>query len=149
MGISPLESKTNMILKRISDLVLSLLVILFLLSWLIPLLAFLIKITSRGPIFFIQKRSGKNGTPFECIKLRSMYVNNDAHSQQALENDARITSAGKILRKFSLDELPQFFNVIAGDMSVIGPRPHMLYHTETYSEINFRSIPHHLNYDRF
>jgi putative colanic acid biosynthesis UDP-glucose lipid carrier transferase len=135
MSISPLENKTNLIVKRTSDLVVSLLVIILLLSWLIPLLALLIKLTSRGPVFFVQPRSGKNGVPFGCVKLRSMYVNKDAHSQQALENDSRITGAGKILRKFSFDELPQFFNVINGDMSVIGPRPHMLYHTEAYSEI--------------
>jgi lipopolysaccharide/colanic/teichoic acid biosynthesis glycosyltransferase len=98
-------------------------------------LALFIKITSPGPVFFIQSRSGKNGVAFNCIKLRSMYVNNDAHSKQALENDSRITSAGRFIRKFSLDELPQFFNVIYGDMSIIGPRPHMLFHTEAYSEI--------------
>jgi putative colanic acid biosynthesis UDP-glucose lipid carrier transferase len=135
MAISPLENKINLTLKRSSDLVVSLLVIILLLSWLIPLLALLIKITSRGPVFFIQSRSGKNGVAFNCIKLRSMYINNDAHSKQALENDSRITSAGKFIRKFSLDELPQFFNVIYGDMSIIGPRPHMLFHTEAYSEI--------------
>lgn len=135
MAISPLENKINLILKRSSDLVVSLLVITLLLSWLIPLLALFIKITSRGPVFFIQSRSGKNGVAFNCIKLRSMYVNNDAHSKQASENDSRITSAGKFIRKFSLDELPQFFNVICGDMSIIGPRPHMLFHTEAYSEI--------------
>ena len=135
MAISPLENKINLTLKRSSDLVVSLLVIILLLSWLIPLLALFIKITSRGPLFFIQSRSGKNGVAFNCIKLRSMYVNNDAHSKQALENDSRITSAGKFIRKFSLDELPQFFNVIYGDMSIIGPRPHMLFHTEAYSEI--------------
>ena len=135
MAISPLENKINLTLKRSSDLVVSLLVIILLLSWLIPLLALFIKITSRGPVFFIQSRSGKNGVAFNCIKLRSMYVNNDAHSKQALENDSRITSAGRFIRKFSLDELPQFFNVIYGDMSIIGPRPHMLFHTEAYSEI--------------
>ncbi len=135
MVISPLENKINLMLKRSSDLAVSLLVILLLLSWLIPLLALFIKVTSRGPVFFIQSRSGKNGVAFNCIKLRSMYVNNDAHSKQALENDSRITSAGKFIRKFSLDELPQFFNVIYGDMSIIGPRPHMLFHTEAYSEI--------------
>jgi putative colanic acid biosynthesis UDP-glucose lipid carrier transferase len=135
MVISPLENKINAKLKRICDLVVSLLVIILLLSWLIPLLALFIKTTSRGPVFFIQSRSGKNGVAFNCIKLRSMYVNNDAHSKQASENDSRITSAGKFIRKFSLDELPQFFNVICGDMSIIGPRPHMLFHTEAYSEI--------------
>ena len=135
MAISPLENKINLTLKRSSDLVVSLLVIILLLSWLIPLLALFIKITSRGPVFFIQSRSGKNGVAFNCIKLRSMYINNDAHSKQALENDSRITSAGKFIRKFSLDELPQFFNVIYGDMSIIGPRPHMLFHTEAYSKI--------------
>jgi putative colanic acid biosynthesis UDP-glucose lipid carrier transferase len=133
--ISPLEHKIYLKLKRSCDLVVSLLVIILLLSWLIPLLALFIKITSRGPVFFIQSRSGKNGVAFNCIKLRSMYVNNDAHSKQASENDSRITSAGKFIRKFSLDELPQFFNVICGDMSIIGPRPHMLFHTEAYSEI--------------
>jgi len=135
MVISPLQNKINLKLKRSSDLVVSLLVIILLLSWLIPLLALFIKITSRGPVFFIQSRSGKNGVAFNCIKLRSMHVNNDAHSKQASENDSRITSAGKFIRKFSLDELPQFFNVICGDMSIIGPRPHMLFHTEAYSEI--------------
>ncbi len=135
MVISPLEHKIYLKLKRSCDLVVSLLVIILLLSWLIPLLALFIKITSRGPVFFIQSRSGKNGVAFNCIKLRSMYVNNDAHSKQASENDSRITSAGKFIRKFSLDELPQFFNVICGDMSIIGPRPHMLFHTEAYSEI--------------
>ena len=135
MAISPLEHKIYLMLKRSCDLVVSLLVILLLLSWLIPLLALFIKITSRGPVFFIQSRSGKNGVAFNCIKLRSMYVNNDAHSKQVSENDSRITSAGKFIRKFSLDELPQFFNVICGDMSIIGPRPHMLFHTEAYSEI--------------
>ena len=135
MVISPLENKINAKLKRSCDLGVSLLVIILLLSWLIPLLALFIKITSPGPVFFIQSRSGKNGVAFNCIKLRSMYVNNDAHSKQALENDSRITSAGRFIRKFSLDELPQFFNVIYGDMSIIGPRQHMLFHTEAYSEI--------------
>ena len=135
MAISPLENKINLTLKRSSDLVVSLLVIILLLSWLIPLLALLIKITSRGPVFFIQSRIGKDGVPFNCIKLRSMHLNNLANQQQAVENDVRITWMGKFLRNFSLDELPQFINVLIGQMSIIGPRPHMLKHTETYSGI--------------
>lgn len=134
-SILPLENKGNLILKRCADLVISSFVIVFLLSWLIPVLAIFIKMSSKGPVFFIQTRSGKDGVPFECIKLRSMHVNEHADKEQALENDSRITWAGRFLRKFCLDELPQFINVLRGEMSVIGPRPHMLYHTETYSEL--------------
>lgn len=132
-SILPLENKGNLILKRSADVVISCFVIVCLLSWLIPVLAFFIKISSKGPVFFIQTRSGKDGVPFECIKLRSMHVNAGADTEQAVENDSRITGMGQFLRKFSLDELPQFINVLRGEMSVIGPRPHMLYHTETYS----------------
>ncbi len=135
MSNLPLETTINLILKRSIDVIVSLTVIFLFLSWFIPILAIIIKLTSRGPVFFIQKRSGKNGVLFNCIKLRSMYPNALANQQQATENDNRITWIGKFLRKFSLDELPQFINVLIGQMSIIGPRPHMLKHTETYSEI--------------
>lgn len=134
-SVSPLQKPFNTTAKRVADVVISLLVVVLVLSWFMPLISLLIKLTSKGPVFFIQQRSGKNNKTFNCIKFRSMYVNEDAHSQQAVADDPRITLPGKFLRKFSLDELPQFFNVLAGDMSVIGPRPHMTYHTESYSQV--------------
>jgi putative colanic acid biosysnthesis UDP-glucose lipid carrier transferase len=129
----PLESKANEILKRIFDIVFSSLVIIFILSWLLPVLAVLVKLDSKGPVIFKQLRSGKNGKPFYCLKLRTMLVNDDADNRQARKDDKRITRVGSILRKTSLDELPQFFNVLYGEMSVVGPRPHMIKHTEDYS----------------
>jgi putative colanic acid biosysnthesis UDP-glucose lipid carrier transferase len=117
------------------DIIFSLLVIVGILSWLLPVISILIKLNSKGPIFFIQLRTGKNNQPFNCIKFRSMLLNAEADVQQAVENDIRVTKFGYILRKFCLDELPQFFNVLLGDMSIIGPRPHMIHHTESYSKI--------------
>jgi putative colanic acid biosynthesis UDP-glucose lipid carrier transferase len=131
----PLEKPFNIAVKRVIDVIVSLLVMTLVLSWFMPIISLLIKLTSRGPVFFIQERSGKDNKGFNCIKFRSMYVNDDAHSQQAVTNDPRITLPGKFLRKFSLDELPQFFNVLVGDMSIIGPRPHMTYHTESYAQV--------------
>ena len=131
----PLDDIANRIKKRFFDIVISSLIAIFILSWLMPLIALAIWLNSRGPIFFIQKRSGVNNKPFNCIKFRSMYVNNDAHLQQARRSDARMTSVGKFIRKTSLDELPQFFNVLKGDMSIVGPRPHMIKHTEDYSAV--------------
>ncbi|UKJ07086.1 undecaprenyl-phosphate glucose phosphotransferase [Solitalea lacus] len=131
----PLESKGNQILKRAFDIVFSLFVIVFILSWLYPILSMLIKLESKGPALFQQIRSGKNNKPFYCLKFRSMTVNNDANRKQATKNDARITKIGRFLRKSSMDELPQFINVLKGNMSVVGPRPHMLKHTKEYSEI--------------
>lgn len=112
--------------KRVFDILFSLAVITLLLSWLLPILALLIKLSSRGPVFFIQKRIGQHGKAFRCIKLRTMVVNAQANHTQATKNDPRITPLGKFLRLSCLDELPQFFNVLAGSMSVVGPRPHML-----------------------
>lgn len=129
----PLDNKANEIIKRAFDIVFSLLVIVTLLSWLIPLIAIAIKLESRGPVFFKQLRSGKQNKPFYCFKFRSMQVNADADSRQVRKGDTRITRVGAILRKTSLDELPQFFNVLMGQMSVVGPRPHMLKHTQDYS----------------
>ncbi|MGI4740087.1 MAG: exopolysaccharide biosynthesis polyprenyl glycosylphosphotransferase [Janthinobacterium lividum] len=119
--------------KRIFDFFFASLVIVFLLSWLMPLIALVIKLESRGPVLFKQLRTGKNGLPFYCLKFRSMRVNADSDSKQASKGDSRITKFGAFLRKSSLDELPQFFNVLRGEMSVVGPRPHMLSHTEYYS----------------
>lgn len=111
--------------KRVFDVFFSLAVILCILSWLLPLLALLIKLTSKGPVFFIQKRVGFAGKSFNCYKFRTMVVNKEANTRQAVENDPRITVIGRFLRVSNLDEFPQFFNVLKGDMSIVGPRPHM------------------------
>jgi len=124
---------SNTTVKRVFDIVFASLVTLLLLSWLIPLIAALIKLDSRGPVFFKQLRTGKDGVPFYCFKFRSMHMNADADHKQASRNDSRITKIGAFMRKTSIDELPQFINVLKGEMSVVGPRPHMLQHTEVYS----------------
>jgi putative colanic acid biosysnthesis UDP-glucose lipid carrier transferase len=121
--------------KRIFDLVISALVIMVFLSWITPLLALLIKISSPGPVFFVQKRVGRFGRSFTCIKFRTMIVNSEADNCQASENDRRITRIGKFLRKSNIDELPQFFNVLMGDMSIVGPRPHMYADCRHFSTI--------------
>ncbi|MGL5893358.1 MAG: sugar transferase [Bacteroidales bacterium] len=103
-----------------------------------------IKSSSPGPIFFKQTRTGLNGADFTCYKFRTMHVNSQADTQQAEKNDPRKTRLGNFLRKSSIDELPQFINVLLGDMSVVGPRPHMLRHTEEYSAIIDRYMVRHL-----
>ncbi|MFM7079449.1 MAG: undecaprenyl-phosphate glucose phosphotransferase [Bacteroidota bacterium] len=130
---TPLDNWNNQLLKRIFDIVFSSLVIIGLLSWLMPLLALAVKLDSRGPVFFRQKRTGRDNKSFWCYKLRTMYVNKESDEKQATRNDSRITKVGSFLRNTSLDELPQFFNVLLGDMSVVGPRPHMLKHTTEFS----------------
>ncbi|MGF7082767.1 undecaprenyl-phosphate glucose phosphotransferase [Mucilaginibacter sp. UYCu711] len=131
----PLENMLNRIVKRIFDFAFSLFVIIFILSWVFPILAILIKLGSKGPIFFVQTRSGRDNKPFKCFKFRSMLVNADSHKKQATKNDNRITALGAFLRRTSLDELPQFFNVLIGNMSVVGPRPHMINHTKQYAQL--------------
>lgn len=131
----PLADMTNQIVKRVFDVVFSLLVIVFILSWLFPILALLIKLDSKGPVFFTQLRSGKNNIPFSVIKFRSLRVNDDADRVQVTRGDNRITRLGRFLRKSNLDELPQFFNVLAGQMSIVGSRPHMLQHTMEYAKL--------------
>lgn len=131
----PLDDVGNRVKKRLFDLVFSILVITLILSWLVPVLSLLIWLDSRGPIFFIQKRTGINNKSFSCIKFRSMRVNKDADLLQARKNDPRFTRLGRFLRKSNLDELPQFFNVLMSDMSIVGPRPHMIRHTEDYSKL--------------
>jgi putative colanic acid biosynthesis UDP-glucose lipid carrier transferase len=131
----PLEINLNRIVKNAFDFCFSLLVILLVFSWLFPILILMIKINSSGPVFFVQKRSGRNNESFYCLKFRTMYVNDKADALQATKNDSRITKVGAFLRRTSMDELPQFLNVLLGNMSVVGPRPHMLSHTEQYSEL--------------
>ncbi len=123
-----------MAIKRVMDVSLSALFIICVMSWLTPILAILIKLTSKGPVFFVQKRTGYMGVEFNCFKFRTMYVNDEADIKQVSINDNRITKFGKFLRVTHIDETPQFFNVLLGDMSIVGPRPHMLYHTRYYSE---------------
>jgi Undecaprenyl-phosphate glucose phosphotransferase len=130
---TPLDDWDKQLIKRTFDIVFSITVIVCLLSWLLPILAILIKIDSRGPVFFRQRRTGRDNKWFWCYKLRTMFENDQSDTLQATENDARITRVGRFLRRSSLDELPQFFNVLIGDMSVVGPRPHMLKHTLDFS----------------
>ncbi|THD32810.1 exopolysaccharide biosynthesis polyprenyl glycosylphosphotransferase [uncultured Flavobacterium sp.] len=129
----PLDEVANKIIKRIFDIVFSLIIIIGILSWLIPILAILIRLESKGSVFFKQKRNGLNYKEFYCYKFRSMRLNEIADLYQVSKNDPRITKVGKFIRKTSIDELPQFFNVLLGDMSVVGPRPHMVSHTEMYA----------------
>lgn len=131
----PLDDVGNRIKKRILDITVSFFVIVFILSWLIPIIGLLIWIESPGPIFFSQLRTGKNNKTFQCLKFRSMKFNKEADVLQATRNDSRITKVGKCLRKTSLDEFPQFINVFKGDMSLVGPRPHMVKHTTDYSKV--------------
>lgn len=131
----PLDDVGNRIKKRTLDIFVSLFATIFILSWLLPILGLLIWIESGRPIFFKQLRTGKNKKPFFCYKLRSMKSNEDADLVQATQGDTRITKIGKILRKTSLDEFPQFINVLRGEMSLVGPRPHMVKHTSDYSKI--------------
>ena len=128
----PFEKIETHLIKRCFDIVFSMLVIIFLLSWLLPLLFIAVKINSKGPFLFKQKRDGINGNQFLCFKIRSMKVNAVSDQISAIKNDDRITKIGYILRKTSLDELPQFFNVLIGDMSIVGPRPHMNIQTKKY-----------------
>jgi len=131
----PMENVFNLFLKRAFDVVFSLGVIMLIFPWLFPFIMLAIKFTSRGPVFFKQKRTGRNNKEFYCYKYRTMHVNKESDTLQASHNDSRITSIGKYLRDFSIDELPQFFNVLLGDMTVVGPRPHMLKHTLDYSKV--------------
>ena len=138
----PLEYPMHKFIKRLFDLVMSLIVIIVGIP-LLPIVALIIKIQSPGPVFFRQERTGYNGKNFLCYKFRSMRVNKDADKLQATENDPRKFPFGNFMRKYNIDELPQFWNVFKGDMSVVGPRPHMLYHTEKYSQLIERYMVRH------
>jgi putative colanic acid biosynthesis UDP-glucose lipid carrier transferase len=131
----PLDDINKWHTKRFFDILVSLLVIVFILSWLVPIICLLIILESPGSPIFSQLRTGENKKSFPCYKFRSMYVNTEAHLKQATKNDSRITKVGRILRRTSLDEFPQFVNVLIGTMSVVGPRPHMVKHTDDYSKL--------------
>lgn len=132
--LAPLEKPSNRFIKRLFDIVVSSIVCLCMLPFL-PIIALLIKIQSPGPLFFKQARTGLNGNIFHCLKFRSMHVNKEADTAQATKDDPRKFAFGNFMRKTNLDEFPQFINVLKGDMSIVGPRPHMLHHTEMYSKV--------------
>jgi putative colanic acid biosynthesis UDP-glucose lipid carrier transferase len=121
----PFEFAENFYIKRIFDIIFSLVVCFFILSWLIPILWIVVKLESNGPLVFKQKREGIKGEEFVCYKFRSMRVDELSRKVHVAKNDARVTIIGAFLRKTSIDELPQFFNVLQGHMSVVGPRPHI------------------------
>ncbi|WP_266364921.1 sugar transferase [Tellurirhabdus rosea] len=127
--------------KRLFDILTSIFVSIFFLSWFLPIVGLLICIDSKGPVFFIQLRTGRNGRQFRCLKLRTMAHRPDSTFQQATKNDPRVTRLGAFLRKTNLDEMPQFLNVLVGDMSVVGPRPHAIQHDAQF----FHSIPNYRN----
>lgn len=131
----PLEFAVNKLLKKAFDVCFSAMVIVLIFPWLFPIVMVLIKIESPGPVFFKQKRAGRDNIPFTCLKFRSMYINDLADNKQAGKGDSRITKFGAFMRKTSIDELPQFFNVFWGNMSVVGPRPHMVNLANEYSEL--------------
>ena len=139
---SPLEEPLNRLLKRMSDIVLSILCLIPT-AILLPFIAIVIKRQSPGPVFFRQLRTGINGHDFYCYKFRSMHVNNDADRLQATKDDPRKFPFGDFMRKTNLDELPQFWNVLVGNMSIVGPRPHMLAHTEQFDKLIDRYMVRH------
>ncbi|MDE6311578.1 MAG: undecaprenyl-phosphate glucose phosphotransferase [Muribaculaceae bacterium] len=139
---NPLRNRANRLLKRCFDIVFSGIFLIFYPLVYIPV-ALAIKLTSPGPVYFRQKRTGYKGRDFDCLKFRTMHMNSDSDKKQATENDPRKTRLGSFLRKTSLDELPQFINVFRGDMSVVGPRPHMLKHTEEYTRLVDRYMLRH------
>lgn len=131
----PLELAINRLIKKTFDIGFSIAVILLIFPWLFPIVMLIIKLESSGPVFFKQDRSGRDSKSFSCYKFRSMYVNDLAHEKQAGKGDLRITKFGAFMRKTSIDELPQFFNVFSGEMSVVGPRPHMVNLAKEYGEL--------------
>ena len=131
----PLDNFFNLTIKRVFDIVFSTLIIILILSWMIPIFGLFIKLGSKGPVFFMQKRDGYKGVHFKCIKFRTMVVNSNADSKWANDNDSRLTRFGKFLRLTTLDEMPQFLNVLFGDMSVVGPRPHPIKLNKEYQDL--------------
>ena len=134
------ESYNYLIYKRVMDVVTSLAVIVFVFPWLFPILCVLVRLDSKGPVFFKQQRVGFLGKTFRCYKFRTMYINDYADTHRASSNDPRVTRIGRFLRNTCLDEFPQFINVLLGHMSIVGPRPHMLNDSREFASIidNYR-----------
>ena len=130
----PLDNTWNLLIKRAFDVLVSSLVILLVLSWMYPLMALIIRLESRGPILFKQLRHGKKNKPFRCFKFRTMVMNETADTLWASKDDPRVTRIGAFLRKTSLDEFPQFINVLLGSMSIVGPRPHPISLNHSYED---------------
>lgn len=139
----PLDEFRNQFVKRLFDLIFSTIFLLTIFSWLYPLLSFLIKLDSKGPVFYIQLRNGLKNRPFGCYKFRTMHFEKDAEFKQAIKSDPRITKVGRFLRKSSFDELPQFINVFKGEMSLIGPRPHPIKLNEKFAPLIGTLISRH------
>ncbi len=140
----PLSHPLNWFVKRTFDITVSTVVCILMLPF-IPIIAFMIKRQSPGPLFFKQARTGLNGKTFTCLKFRSMHVNADADRLQATKDDPRKFPFGEFIRRTNIDEFPQFFNVLKGDMSIVGPRPHMLAHTEQYGDIIDKYMVRHFS----
>ena len=143
ISVIALDESRSQFVKRVFDILFSSAFLILIMTWLLPVVALIIKLDSRGPVFFLQLRSGQNNKSFKCMKFRTMIVNQDSDNKQAAKDDPRITKLGHFLRKTSIDELPQFINVFIGNMSVVGPRPHMLKHTEEYSKLIERFLGRH------
>jgi len=122
--------------KRKFDILFSLIIVISVLSWMYPLLYILIKMESKGPLIFKQKRNGLNQKHFDCLKFRSMEINDYSESLPTFNGDPRLTSIGRIIRKYSIDELPQFINVLKGEMTIVGPRPHMVSETDSFNKLS-------------
>ena len=135
------SARTNLFWKRLMDLSIASFVTMFILLWLIPLVGWLIALESKGPILFIQTRNGLGGRRFGCFKFRTMTYDRDAVFKQAIKNDPRVTRIGRFLRRTNLDEMPQFLNVLLGDMSLVGPRPHAVQHDEEFANL----LPNYMN----
>ena len=143
ISVIALDESRSQFVKRVFDILFSSAFLILIMTWLLPVVALIIKLDSRGPVFFLQLRSGQNNKSFKCMKFRTMIVNQDSDNKQATKDDPRITKLGHFLRKTSIDELPQFINVFIGNMSVVGPRPHMLRHTEEYSKLIEKFLGRH------
>ena len=133
-NLKPLENMFNKVLKRAFDIVFSGFIIVFLISWMYPLFALIIKLQSRGPVIYKQLREGKDGVHFMCLKFRSMHLNDESDNSWTKVNDPRVTKFGVFLRRTSLDEFPQFLNVFLGNMSIVGPRPHPIQLNDLYRD---------------
>lgn len=140
----PLQHSASRVLKRFFDFLFSFIFLCTLFPIIYIVVAICIKISSPGPVIFKQRRTGEKGREFFCYKFRSMKVNKEADTKQATKNDPRMTKIGEFLRKSSLDELPQIVNVLKGEMSIVGPRPHMLKHTKQYTELIDKYMLRHL-----